>query len=72
MSKEEPLEVPGVVSEVLPNAIFRVKLDNDREIVADTDSRLHKARIEVAAGDQVIVEIMPYDLTKGRIILRVR
>ena len=73
MAKEELLEFPGVVSEVLPNATFRVKLDNqDHEIIAHTAGKMRKNRIRVSAGDKVLVEMTPYDLTKGRITFRVR
>ena len=70
MSKEEQLEFPGVVTELLPNATFRVKLENDHEIVAHTAGRMRKNRIRVLAGDKVLVEMTPYDLTKGRITYR--
>jgi len=72
MAKEELLEFPGVISEVLPNAMFRVKLENDHEIIAHTAGKMRKNRIRVAAGDKVLVEMTPYDLTKGRITFRVR
>jgi translation initiation factor IF-1 len=70
MSKEELLEFPGVVTELLPNATFRVKLENDHEIIAHTAGRMRKNRIRVLAGDKVLVEMTPYDLTKGRITYR--
>jgi translation initiation factor IF-1 len=70
MAKEELLEFPGVVSELLPNATFRVKLENDHEIIAHTAGRMRKNRIRVLAGDKVLVEMTPYDLTKGRITYR--
>jgi translation initiation factor IF-1 len=70
MSKEEQLEVPGTVSELLPNATFRVKLENDHEIIAHTAGKMRKNRIRVLAGDKVLVEMTPYDLTKGRITYR--
>jgi len=70
MAKEEVLEFPGVVTELLPNATFRVKLDNDHEIIAHTAGRMRKNRIRVLAGDRVLVEMTPYDLTKGRITYR--
>jgi translation initiation factor IF-1 len=70
MTKEEVLEFPGVVTELLPNATFRVKLENDHEIVAHTAGRMRKNRIRVLAGDKVLVEMTPYDLTKGRITYR--
>ncbi len=70
MSKEELLEFPGTVSELLPNAMFRVKLENDHEIIAHTAGKMRKNRIRVLAGDKVLVEMTPYDLTKGRITYR--
>lgn len=70
MSKEELLEFDGVVDEVLPNAMFRVKLENGHEVLAHTSGRMRKNRIRVLAGDTVIVEMTPYDLTKGRIKFR--
>jgi translation initiation factor IF-1 len=70
MTKEEVLEFPGVVSELLPNATFRVRLENDHEIIAHTAGRMRKNRIRVLAGDKVLVEMTPYDLTKGRITYR--
>jgi translation initiation factor IF-1 len=70
MAKEELLEFPGTVSELLPNATFRVKLDNEHEIIAHTAGKMRKNRIRVLAGDKVLVEMTPYDLTKGRITFR--
>lgn len=70
MAKEDLMEFKGVVSEVLPNAMFRVKLENDHEILAHTAGKMRKNRIRVLAGDVVVVEMTPYDLTKGRIIFR--
>ncbi len=70
MAKEELLEFPGTVSEVLPNAMFRVKLENDHEIIAHTAGKMRKNRIRVLTGDEVLVELTPYDLTKGRITYR--
>jgi len=70
MAKEEVLEFPGIVTELLPNATFRVKLENDHEIIAHTAGRMRKNRIRVLAGDNVLVEMTPYDLTKGRITYR--
>ena len=70
MAKEEVLEFPGVITELLPNATFRVKLENEHEIIAHTAGRLRKNRIRVLAGDKVLVEMTPYDLTKGRINYR--
>jgi translation initiation factor IF-1 len=70
MAKEELLEFPGVVTELLPNATFRVKLENEHEIIAHTAGRMRKNRIRVLAGDKVLVEMTPYDLAKGRITYR--
>ena len=70
MTKEGLIEFDGVIIEVLPDARFRVKLDNDHETLAYTAGRMKKARIRVLAGDRVTVEMTPYDLTKGRIIFR--
>ena len=70
MAKEELFEFPGTVLELLPNATFKVKLENDHEIIAHTAGKMRKNRIRVLAGDQVTVEMTPYDLTKGRITYR--
>lgn len=70
MSKQDAIEFPGVVSELLPNAMFRVRLDNRHEVLAHTSGKMRKNRIRVLAGDRVNVEMTPYDLTKGRITFR--
>lgn len=70
MAKEEMLEFSGTVKEILPNAMFRVVLENDHEILAHTSGKMRKNRIRVLAGDKVNVEMTPYDLTKGRITFR--
>jgi translation initiation factor IF-1 len=70
MAKEEVLEFQGVVTELLPNAMFRVKLENDHEVLAHTAGKMRKNRIRVLAGDRVNVEITPYDLTEGRSTFR--
>ena len=70
MAKEELLEFEGTVTELLPNAMFRVKLENEHEILAHTAGKMRKHRIRVLAGDRVNVEMTPYDLTKGRIVFR--
>ena len=70
MPKEDVLEYEGVVVEILPNAMFKVKLDNEHEILAHTAGRMRKHRIRILAGDKVTVEMSTYDLTKGRIIFR--
>ena len=72
MAKEEVLEFSGIITELLPNAMFRVKLDNNHEIIAHTAGRMRKNRIRVSVGDKVMVEMTPYDLTKGRITYRAR
>lgn len=70
MAKEDLIEFKGTVTEVLPNAMFRVRLENDHEILAHAAGKMRKHRIRVLQGDTVIVEMTPYDLTKGRIIFR--
>jgi len=70
LAKQDFLEFRGKVTELLPNAMFRVTLENNRVILAHTAGRLRKNRIRVLSGDNVLVEITPYDLTKGRIIFR--
>ena len=70
MAKEEVIEITGTVTELLPNAMFRVVLDNDHEILAHTAGKMRKHRIRVLAGDRVNVEMTPYDLSKGRITFR--
>ena len=72
MAKEELLEFPGIVTELLPSAMFRVKLENEHEIVAHTAGKMRKNRIRVLEGDKVLVEMTPYDLTKCRITYRFR
>ncbi len=70
MAKEDLIEFSGVVTELLPNAMFRVKLENDHVILAHTSGKMRKNRIRVLVGDTVTVEMTPYDLTKGRITFR--
>jgi translation initiation factor IF-1 len=70
MAKEDLIEFKGTVTEVLPNAMFRVKLENDHIVLAHTAGKMRKNRIRVLEGDTVVVEMTPYDLTKGRIIFR--
>ena len=70
LSKQDFLEFKGKVTELLPNAMFRVKLENNHEVLAHTAGKLRKNRIRVLTGDNVLVEVTPYDLTKGRIIFR--
>jgi translation initiation factor IF-1 len=70
MAKEELLEMRGTVMELLPNAMFRVKLENDHEVLGHTAGKMRKNRIRVLVGDEVLCEMTPYDLTKGRITYR--
>ncbi len=68
--KKDILEVEGVVDETLPNATFRVKLDNGHEILAHISGRMRVHYIRLLPGDKVVIEVTPYDLTKGRITKR--
>ena len=70
MPKEGSIEFQGVVLELLPNAMFKVKLENEHEILAHSSGKMRKNRIRVLAGDKVTVEMTPYDLTRGRITFR--
>jgi translation initiation factor IF-1 len=70
MAKEELLEMNGVVSEVMPDARYRVTLDNGHDLVAYSAGKMRKHHIRIIAGDKVTLEISPYDLTKGRITFR--
>ena len=70
MAKEGSIEFEGIVLELLPNAMFKVKLENNHEILAHSSGKMRKNRIRVLAGDKVTVEMTPYDLTKGRITFR--
>ena len=70
MAKEEGIEVEGKVIEALPNATFRVKLENDRMVLAHISGKMRLHYIRILPGDTVIVELSSYDLTKGRIIYR--
>ena len=70
LTKQDFLEFKGEVKELLPNAMFRVKLENNHEVLAHTAGKLKKNRIRILTGDSVLVEVTPYDLTKGRIIYR--
>ena len=70
MKKEEPIEVRAKVLEPLPNAMFRVQLDNKHTILAHISGRMRKHFIRILPGDEVLVELSPYDLTRGRIVYR--
>jgi len=71
MKKEDVMEFKGVVIESLPNATFKVKLENDHVVNAHISGRMRKNYIRILTGDTVVVEISPYDLSKGRIIYRI-
>lgn len=70
MAKEELIEFKGKVIELLPNATFRIELENGHQIIAYTSGKMRKNRIRVIAGDDVTVEMTPYDLSKGRVTHR--
>jgi len=70
MAKEEPIEVEGVVMEPLPNAMFKVKLDNGHMVLAHISGKMRMHYIRILAGDRVTIELSPYDLKRGRIIYR--
>ncbi|MBA1340071.1 MAG: translation initiation factor IF-1 [Pelagibacterales bacterium] len=70
MSKQDLLEFKGKVTDLLPNAMFRVQLENNHIVTAHAAGKLRKNRIRVLQGDNVTVQVTPYDLTKGRIIFR--
>jgi translation initiation factor IF-1 len=70
MAKEEVLEMNGVVAEVLPDARYRVTLDNGHALIAYSAGKMRKHHIRIIAGDMVSLEISPYDLSKGRICFR--
>ena len=70
MSKEDVIEVEGVVAEALPNTLFKVKLKNGHEVLAHISGKLRMNYIKILPGDKVKLELSPYDLTKGRITWR--
>jgi translation initiation factor IF-1 len=70
MPKEEAIEVQGTIIENLPNAMFRVELENGQRILAYISGKMRMHFIKILPGDKVTVELSPYDLTKGRIIYR--
>ena len=72
MSKSDVIEIEGTVVEKLPNAMFRVKLENDHEILAHISGKIRKNFIRILPGDKVRVEMTPYDLTRGRITFRLK
>ncbi len=72
MAKEEHIEMEGTVTETLPNTQFRVKLENDHEVIAHISGKMRKHYIRILKGDTVTVQLTPYDLSKGRIVFRAR
>ena len=72
MSKEDVIEVEGIVSESLPNTMFKVKLENGHEVLAHISGKLRMNYIKILPGDKVKIELSPYDLTKGRIKWRAK
>ena len=70
MSKEDAIEVQATVLETLPNAMFRVELENKHQVLAHISGRMRKNFIKILPGDRVLVELSPYDLTRGRIVYR--
>ena len=70
MAKEESIELEGVVVEALPNAMFRVELENKHKVLAHISGKMRKFFIRILPGDRVTVELSPYDLTRGRITYR--
>ena len=72
MSKEDVIEMDGVVTETLPNTMFRVELENGHVVTAHISGKMRKHYIRILTGDKVTVQLTPYDLTKGRIVYRAR
>lgn len=70
MAKQEPIQVEGIVLETLPNASFKVKLENDHEILAHISGKMRMHYIRILPGDKVLLELSPYDLNRGRIVYR--
>ena len=70
MAKEDNIELEGLVIETLPNTTFKVKLENDHTITAHISGKMRKNYIRILTGDKVLVDISPYDLSKGRIVFR--
>ena len=72
MAKEDAIQMEGTVTETLPNTTFRVELENGHTVTAHISGKMRKHYIRILTGDKVTVELTPYDLTKGRIVYRVR
>ena len=72
MAKEEPIQLDGIISQVMPSTLFKVKLSNGHEVLAHISGKMRKRWIRIAVGDKVTVEMSPYDLSKARIVWRQR
>ena len=72
MQKEEPIKVQGTVIETLPNAMFKVELENKHKVLAHISGKMRMHFIKILPGDTVTVELSPYDLTRGRIVYRAK
>jgi translation initiation factor IF-1 len=72
VAKEDLIQVEGFVEEVLPNAMFRIRINDNHKIVAVISGRMRQHKIQILQGDRVRVEMSPYDLTKGRVVYRER
>lgn len=71
MAKEDAIEVQGTIKETLPNAMFRVELENGHKVLAHISGKMRMHYIKILPGDRVTVELSPYDLTRGRIVYRI-
>ena len=72
MAKDDAIEVTGIVREALPNAMFRVELENKHQVLAHISGKMRKHFIRILPGDRVLVELSPYDLSRGRIVYRLK
>jgi len=72
VAKEEPIRIEGTVKEALPNALFKVELENGHQVLAHVSGKMRMHFIRILPGDKVMLEMSPYDLTKGRIVYRER
>ena len=70
MPKDDAIQVEAIVTEPLPNAMFRVKLENEHQVLAHISGKMRKHFIRILTGDRVLVELSPYDLSRGRIVYR--
>jgi translation initiation factor IF-1 len=70
MAKQESIQVEGIISETLPNASFKVRLENNHEVLAHISGKMRMNYIRILPGDKVLLELSPYDLSRGRIVYR--